>query len=245
MSYGKIIRYIQSPILDLEQIDWRKILKVAYGLVVLAGLFLLREPILDILQIIKDKEAVIEYVSELGIWGPLILSVTIVLQVIVAAIPGHLLMVAAGYLYGFSKGLFLCWVTQVVASQFTFYLARKAGKPLVYKLASPKVIDRWDRIASRQGVAFFIFSFILPIFPADVMSYVAGFSEISPRRFLVANVIGHIPVAVLMNMAGAYGFELSTSAVVITVIISIVMFLAWLQYGKRIEEKITQEQEGK
>jgi uncharacterized membrane protein YdjX (TVP38/TMEM64 family) len=196
------------------------------------------------MEILKDREAIIELVNSYGALGPLVLALAIVLQVVVAAIPGHLLMFACGYLYGFPMGFLLTWVTTVIASQATFYLARRAGKPLVYRLASKELIEKWNRIAEKQGVVFYIFSFSLPIFPADIMSYVAGFTSISARRYLVANLIGHLPVAILMNLAGAYGFELSTGSAITIAVVGIASFVLWLRYQNKVEEKLNIDQGG-
>lgn len=201
------------------------------------------DEILGLLDIIvKDREGIIELVRGYGVLGPVLLALAIFLQVIVAAIPGHLLMFASGYLYGFTMGFLLTWLTTILASQATFFLARKAGKPLVYRLASKELIGKWNNIADKQGIIFYIFSFSLPIFPADVMSYVAGFTSISARRYLVANLIGHLPVAILMNLAGAYGFELTTGWAISIVLLGIIAFVIWLRYINIFEKKLNIDQ---
>ena len=224
-------------------IEPRKAIKVGGWLALAVAIWLLREPLLALLQVVKDREAIVATVDQLGVWGPVILAATIFLQVVVAAIPGHLLIISAGYLYGFGKGFLLTWLTIILASQFTFYLARAAGKPLVYRLASPKLIEKWDRVARRQGIVFFIFSFNLPIFPTDIMSYVAGFSNISLPRFIVANVIGHIPVALALNLAGAYGFELSPGIIAGFAATGVIAFVIWLKYMDRIEAQFSSPKE--
>ena len=96
----------------------------------------------DLLEIVKDREAIIETIGNYGALGPVLLAFAIFLQVVIAAIPGHLLMFASGYLYGFTNGFMLTWITTVIASQVTLLIARKAGKPLVYKLVSKEAIDK-------------------------------------------------------------------------------------------------------
>jgi uncharacterized membrane protein YdjX (TVP38/TMEM64 family) len=132
----------------------------------------------------------------------------------------------------------------VIASQFTFHIARKAGKPLVYRLASKELIEKWNRVADKQGIVFFIFSFTLPIFPVDIMSYVAGFTSLSARKYFIANLIGHMPVAILMNLAGAYGFELSLGWTVAIVLAGIVSLVLWLKYQNKFEERMILSQGG-
>ena len=175
--------------------------------------------------------------------GPIFLGTVIFIQIIFAVIPGHLLMFACGYLYGFVKGFLLTYIITVFGCQVTFLIARRAGKPIVYRLCPKKIIDKWDQGIANQGIVFFTFSFILPIFPSDVMSYVARLTNISSSRYLVANMIGHIPVAVLMNLAGAYGFELTTGWAISIVVVGVVSLILWLRYQKRFEEKLNLPQE--
>jgi uncharacterized membrane protein YdjX (TVP38/TMEM64 family) len=78
---------------------------------------------------------------------------------------------------------------------------------LIYKLASQQTIERWDGMARNQGIMFYFFAFILPIFPNDLMCYVAGLGKISARRFLVANVLGRSVVAIAITTIGMYGLN--------------------------------------
>ena len=220
-------------------------LKAIVWIAVIYATFANWQVILDFLELMKDREAIIETVSSYGALGPVLLGFAIFLQIIIAIIPGHLLMFACGYLYGFPLGFLLTYVITVLTSQITFFIARKAGKPLVYRLASKNLIDKWNRGLDKQGIVFFTFSFMLPIFPADVMSYIAGFSSISPLRYLVANLIGHIPVAVLMNLAGAYGFELTPVWSIAIVVVGVAALILWLNYQKKIGEKLNIPQENK
>jgi uncharacterized membrane protein YdjX (TVP38/TMEM64 family) len=211
-------------------------------IVVLILIWILISPAVDLLKVVQDREKIVAEVNRIGMWGPVALITAYALQMIIAVIPGHLLGVASGYLYGFWAGFWLSWVTVVVTGQALFYLARIYGKPVVYRLVPNHLLDKWDHIAKREGIVFFAFSFILPIFPADVMVYVAGLSHISARDFLIAQMIGRLPFAILMVGAGAYGFELSSEAVVVIIIASVVLFVAWLKYGQSIEAQIVRQE---
>jgi uncharacterized membrane protein YdjX (TVP38/TMEM64 family) len=211
-------------------------------IVVFILIWILISPAVDLLKVVQDREKIVAEVNRLGIWGPVTLITAYALQMIIAVIPGHLLGVASGYLYGFWGGFLLSWVTVVVTGQALFYLARIYGKPVVYQLVPNNLLDKWDHIAKREGIVFFAFSFILPIFPADVMVYVAGLSHISARDFLIAQLIGRLPFSILMVGAGAYGFKLSSEAVVVIIIASVVLFAAWLKYGQSIEAQIVNQE---
>jgi len=231
---------ITNRVLNFSASDWMKLILIC-AIVFIA--MVNRDVVESFLEFFKNREAIIEKVDGYGVLGPIFLGTVIFIQIIFAVIPGHLLMFACGYLYGFVKGFLLTYIITVFGCHVTFLIARRAGKPIVYRLCPKKLIDKWDQGIANQGIVFFTFSFILPIFPSDVMSYVAGLTNISSSRYLVANMIGHIPVAVLMNLAGAYGFELTTGWAISIVVVGIVSLILWLRYQKRFEEKLNLPQE--
>jgi uncharacterized membrane protein YdjX (TVP38/TMEM64 family) len=203
------------------------ILKIIALIIALRVAFSFRQPVLELLRIVGDREAVADYLAQFGVLAPLLLGIILVLQVIVAAIPGHALMVGGGYVFGFGTAFCVSLVTTVMGSQIGFLLARWAGRPLIERLAPVDLLDKWYDVSAKKGLLFFMFAFMLPIFPADVMNYVAGLSSLSARRFFAANLIGRIPGVVLMTAVGAYGFQLSLNVWLIIGAVGLAMFIIW------------------
>ncbi len=170
-----------------------------------------QKQVLAAFSILQDQEAVSAYIQSFGILGPLVLGIGHYLQVIIAFIPGHVFVLAGGYLYGFLPGLALNMLFVVTASQFSFFLAKKAGRPLVGKFVDTPTLDKWQAIADKRGITFFTIAFILPVFPSDAMNFVAGLSGMDGRKFLIANFFGRLPSVVLMSFIGAYGLEFSNT----------------------------------
>lgn len=200
-------------------------------IVVLSVIAIYREFIADLLRIISDQEAVSAYLQSYGVLGPVVLFVLMVAQVFVAVIPGHALMVTAGYVYG-GLGLLVVIASTVLGSQIAFFIARRYGRDLIYKLASSKIIDKWDQAAKHQGTLFYFFSFVLPIFPSDLMCYVAGLATISPKHFFIANILGRTCVAVFVTLIGIYGMHPPVEFWVIAVTGITVFFASWAFYKK-------------
>ena len=113
--------------------------------------------------------------------APLVLAFLQVLQVIVAFIPGHVFVIAGGYIYGLPWGLLFNIFCVVSASQLGFLLARWAGRPIVHQLAASETIEKWETIAEQQGFMFFTIAFVLPVFPTDIMNFVAGVDRHFPH----------------------------------------------------------------
>ncbi len=203
-----------------------QILKWLVFLLISAALWTWRYQFLEILSLVREKDALVAYLQSFGAWMPLLLSSVIVLQVVVAAIPGHLLYAAGGYTYGFVGGFLLSWTITVLAGQLTFAMARKWGKPLVDRFASGTEVERWQLAAKGRGFTFFLIAFMIPIFPADLMTYVAGLSSIAARSFLAANLLGRIPVVVIMTLVGSHGLQLTLPVWIAAGLISVIAFLA-------------------
>jgi uncharacterized membrane protein YdjX (TVP38/TMEM64 family) len=187
------------------------------------------------LSMIGDRDAIVELLQGYGLWGPLVLSIILGLQVFLAVIPGHAFMVAGGYVYGLLVGAAITQVSTVIASQLAFLLARSYGRPLVDRMAPANVIDHWNALAQKQGGLFFFFSFILPIFPNDLMCFIAGLSAISPRKFFLANLLGRLPCAIFVTLIGSHGFELPLYFWVLIILVIVVMCLIWKKVSNQIQ----------
>lgn len=167
----------------------------------------MRQPVWELLSLVGDQDAVSAYLQSFGMWGPLVLALVQLVQILAAVIPGHVFLIAAGYVYGFPAGFLLNIIYIVVASQLAYSLARWAGRPLVNRLVSTEALDRWYKIGDQRGFAFFTIAFLLPVFPTDVMNFVAGLSGITPRKFLAANFLGRLPGALLLTLIGSHGLS--------------------------------------
>jgi len=205
---------------------------IFFAVVLLTVIVFYRQPITNLLHIIGDQESVSAYLQGYGVWGPAILFLLMVAQVFVAVIPGHALMVTAGYVYG-TTGLFVVIASTILGSQIAFFIARQYGRSLIYKLASSQIIERWDGMARNQGIMFYFFTFVLPIFPSDLMCYIAGLGKIAPRHFLLANVLGRTVVAVSITIIGMYGMHPPVWFWAIAVIGIAGLFGSWMIYKKQ------------
>lgn len=189
----------------------------------------------DVWTILRDKEAISRYLTEIGVWGPLVFVIILSLQVLTVIIPGQGLMVAAGYLYGFPQGVLLNVLGAVGASQLAFVISRHAGDGVVDRVIPQSILQRWHRIVRRQGMLFFIVSFWFPIIPSNITNYLAGQSPISFWRFFTANFVGRLPGLVLITMIGAYGFDFTAAQWVAVVGLAVIAVLVGRYVTTRLE----------
>ena len=206
--------------------------KLLIAVAVFTLILVYRGQLAALLATISDQQAVSVYLKSYGSLGPIVLFLLMVAQVFVAVIPGHALMVTAGYVYG-GLGLFVVIASTVIGSQIAFTVARWYGRDLIYRLASPAIIDRWNKAAEHQGMVFYFFAFVLPIFPSDLMCYVAGLATISPRHFLVSNILGRSCCAVFVSLIGMYGMHPPITFWIVSLLVISAFFAGWALYKKQ------------
>jgi uncharacterized membrane protein YdjX (TVP38/TMEM64 family) len=225
---------LAAPVLSNSTKRW-----LLFGSILLLALltWLLRQSLSEWLTVLSDQAYVSNYVQSFGVLAPLVLAALQVLQVIVAFIPGHVFVIAGGYIYGLPWGLVFNIVCVVFASQLGFLLARWAGRPIVHRLAPRETIEKWETIAEKQGFLFFTIAFVLPVFPTDIMNFVAGLSGISPRKFLAANFLGRFPSVLLLTLIGSHGLELSKATWALLAVLVTAVYISGRFAILRIEQK--------
>jgi len=200
----------------------------------LVGLWVFRTDLIESMRWFANLDAITTSMQRAGIWGPIALFALFVFQVFLAFIPGQVLMVACGYLYGFWWGFLLSWLSLAAGGELAFVLARRYGRPFAERWISPQVLARWDKAAAGQGITFFAFSLVLPFIPNDAMCYVAGLGKISRPRFVIANLLGRGMACALTSVAGAFGGQISWPVWVVVLTVFLLLGLAWRisNYGK-------------
>ena len=138
------------------------------------------------LSMFSSQEALRTWVLGFGAAAPAVFFVVQVLQVIVSPIPGGLTTLVGAMLFGFWPAFGLSTAAVITGSLIAFGLARAFGRPLVLRLVGPKITERYlGAMTSRARIALLLM-FLLPFFPDDALSLVAGLTGLSWSFFLLA-----------------------------------------------------------
>lgn len=216
----------------LFPVRYLKHIRTALVILALLGIWGYRVPLWNAMSMLGNPQAIIAYLQRFDSYGLVVLSLLMLAQVFVALIPGQALVLAAGYLYGAPTTILVVASTTIAGSQLAFWIARRYGRPLIYKLASPKSIDYWERIAGHLGPGFYLLTFLLPVFPSDMMCYVAGLGKVSPKGFFAANCIGRTISTVAYTLLGAYHFRPPLWFWIAVVIGLTIILVSWTIYKK-------------
>jgi uncharacterized membrane protein YdjX (TVP38/TMEM64 family) len=91
------------------------------------------------------------WVNSLGVWGPLVFIAGYTLAAVVF-VPGSLLTLAAGAIFGLGKGVLFVFIAAVLGSSAAFLVSRHLARAVIErKLAGNACFAAIDRAVSAQG----------------------------------------------------------------------------------------------
>ena len=207
------------------------------------GIWLMRE-------YLADPDLVRERIGEHYFLGALALVLISAAQVVVALVPGEVVEIAAGYVFGSWIGSFLCLVGIVLGSSTTILLVRRFGARFVYAFYPKEKIDALPIIndpAKRNLLTFILF--VIPGTPKDLFTYAIGLTDMSIPLYIALTTVARFPSVILSTVSGnAVGDENYTKAILFAVITAAVSGIGLLIYNmlskrhnKRKQEAVPQE----
>lgn len=179
-------------------------------------------------EILSDRAALLAFLEGQGPAAPLVLMALQAGQVVLAPIPGHLLAVAAGAAFGVWQGTLYTVLGVGAGSALAMALARRAGRPLVARLAPPRTMASIDRWAARRGPWFFGALFLLPFTPDDLACFALGLSSLPIVPMLGLAILARLPGHFVAAWLGATATRLPwASWLVLATLAGLAFALLW------------------
>lgn len=195
-----------------------------------------------LVEFVSDSERLRAWVDSNWFWSRLTYVGLVILQVVIAIIPGEPFEIGAGYAFGAIEGTIICMLGSTIGGTLVFLLVRKFGIKLVEVFVSVDKINslKFLKDSKKRDVLLF-FLFFIPGTPKDALSYFAGLTTIDLKTWLVITTIAKIPSIVTSTVGGnAIGMENYQFAIivfVVTFLISVAGLLFYNYYTKRKQEE--------
>ena len=199
-----------------------------------------------VLRFARDPENFRAWVESAGAWGTLAYAGMVIVQIIVALIPGEAMEIAGGYAFGAVEGTLLCLAAATVGSMIVFGLVRRYGVRLVEVFFSVEKLRSLGFLqASKKRDILFLLIFMIPGTPKDLLCWFAGLTDIKLPVWLLICSLGRIPSIVTSTVGGdALGTERYMLAVLVfalTLLISAGGLFAYNRISGKSDVKDTEK----
>ncbi|MBQ8447756.1 MAG: TVP38/TMEM64 family protein [Clostridia bacterium] len=180
-----------------------------------------------------------EWIDSLGYLGDFAYMALVVLQVVVAIIPGEPVEILGGYAFGIWHGTMLYLIGAFIGSVIVFLFVRRFGKVAAEIFFSKEKIDSLKILqTSPKRTLIFSIIFTVPGTPKDLLVYFAGLTDMRLSTWLIIAAFGRIPSAVTSTVMGeTLGNQKYTSAIVTLGITLALSLIGVLIYKFVIKEK--------
>ena len=128
----------------------------------------------------------------------------------VALIPGSILTLGAGVVFGVGWGSIYVLTGAICGEMCAFLLGRYFARDWINrKIEHNKVFKALNRALQREGLKIILLTRLYPIFPFSLLNYAFGVTGISWRNYFLGS-IGMIPMTVTYVYCGSLAENLAT-----------------------------------
>ena len=181
-------------------------------------------------DIIRDEESFQAFLERSGKWMAVLFVVLQFLQVVILPIPSTVTVVAGAALFGPLVGSLLSLLGIVIGSLVAFLVGRYAGYRVVAWLVGKDTLDKWLKKIKGKDKLLLSAMFILPVFPDDVLCFVAGISSMSLPLFLGIILVSRVAAIFMTSYSISLipintWWGLLTWAILIALVVVLFVFL--------------------
>lgn len=174
-------------------------------LAVLALAWYLREPLTFVF---RTPQALAAWIDERQRLGAAIYILVQVFQVAIFIVPGEVVQIAGGYLFGIWLGSLYSVLGIAAGASINFVVGRFLGEPFVRTVLGPARMARLERVShsARARLGFFLL-FVIPGIPKDILCYFGGISPMRYVVFMALSMSGRLPAIVGSAVMGGAARE--------------------------------------
>lgn len=130
---------------------------------------------------------------------------------VVLMLPGSLLTLGGGYLFGLGYGFVIVSAASVVGATCAFLIGRFAARDWVAdKLAAMPRFAALDRAVGQRGALVVLLTRLSPAFPFNLLNYALGLTRVPLGTYVLVSWLGMIPGTLLYVYLGSIAQNLTT-----------------------------------
>jgi uncharacterized membrane protein YdjX (TVP38/TMEM64 family) len=212
---------------------------VVLGIIMLVLLVVAYEYYHKYIYVFRDPDKIRDIIMSYGKYGISVFLLIQILQVIAFFIPGEIVQVSGGYVYGTVFGSILSIIGITAGSIICYGISRIYGKPLINKIISKRHLKFFDKILQLGSVNSIVFLlYLIPGIPKDVLAYICGISDINLKNFILCSTLGRLPGIVISTYFGSKIYSGNKIELIIIALMMFSLFLVGILKGEKIIVKM-------
>lgn len=180
-------------------------------------------PLLFSLKNPESQENFKNYIEAMGWRGWFTFLIIQILQIFIAFIPGEIVEILSGILYGATGGLFICLLGAAIGAILIYYTVKLFAHKYTIKLKEK--LKTYSFLNNPKKIHIYLFIiFFVPGIPKDIFVYLVPFLPIKFYSFLLISSIARIPSILSSTIVG-------NSFIEGNYLLSIIVFSVFLVIG--------------
>ncbi|RKZ69799.1 MAG: sulfurtransferase [Gammaproteobacteria bacterium] len=152
-----------------------------------------------------DSVALEAWINDAGVLAPIVFILIYVLATVLF-LPGSVLTLAGGALFGPVSGALLNLTGATLGAALAFLISRYLASDWIADKAGGKVKQLINGVEG-EGWRFVAFVRLVPLFPFNLLNYALGLTKIRFMHYLVASAVFMLPGAIAYTYLGYAGRE--------------------------------------
>lgn len=196
--------------------------------------------------LLKNPSMLKDMLMSYGKYSILAFILLQIVQIVAFFIPGEVIEIAGGYIYGTIWGGIFSLIGIILGSVLTFYLSRVLGKSFVERHIKKGKNRFIDRALGKKNAKYIIFIvYLIPGIPKDIIGYFCGISNINIFDFMIYSNLGRIPAIFISAYFGQKFYSHEYRVLIIVGVLMTVLFLFGVVKGEKIISSISKLDENR
>lgn len=194
-----------------------------------------------IISKINSIQGLRDYIAQFGNMAVVLYILFSFLQVVVLPVPGSVTVAAGVALFGPLKCAIYSFIGIVSGSIVAFAIGRWIGYKAVKWIVGKDTLDKWLAKLKNKDYLILSIMFLLPMFPDDVLCFVAGLSSMTWTYFIIMIVVTRlISVFTTAYSVGFIPFNTWWGILIWGLIAAVIVIAFWLvcKYSDQIDNFI-------
>ena len=161
----------------------------------------------DLQQVFRTTLA---WISGLGSIAPVIFIILYLLACVLL-LPGSILTLGAGVVFGVVKGYIAVSVGSTLGATAAFLVGRYLARNWVSgRVAGNEKFKAVDEAVAREGWKIVLLTRLSPVFPFNLLNYAFGLTKVSLKQYVLASWTGMIPGTIMYVYIGSLAGDLAS-----------------------------------